>query len=422
MDVLLGLQWGDEGKGKIVDFLASQYDIVARFQGGPNAGHTLLFKDQKFVLHQIPSGIFHPHIKNVIGNGVVLDPIVLKIEIENVQTQCSFSVVSRLFISQRAHLIIPTHQLLDACYEQHKGERKIGSTLKGIGPAYRDKIARIGLRVGDIFKNDFKEKYEKLTEIHQKILSHYDFQIKTLKDKKRNFWKSIEYMQKIPTIDSIYFINEQMNLKKKVLAEGAQGTLLDVDYGSYPYITSSNTSVGGVNTGLGVAPKYIQSVFGVFKAYCTRVGNGPFPTELFDKTGKILQKMGNEFGATTNRIRRCGWLDLPALKYAIMLNGITKLFITKIDVLGIFEELKICTHYRLGNGNITEKLPFTLSNENIHPIYRSFPGWNCKLDKMTSFKDFPKELLNYIYFIEKETEIPIHIISIGPNKNQVIIR
>lgn len=420
VDVLLGLQWGDEGKGKIVDYLAPKYNVVARFQGGPNAGHTLEFDGIKHVLHQIPSGIFRNDIKNIIGNGVVLDPVILKKEIENLAV-FNLNLKENLCISKKAQLIIPTHRLLDAAYEKSKGDQKIGSTLKGIGPTYQDKIARQGLRVGDILLPNFHEKYNALTEQHKTILGFYKFDY-VLEEVEKEFFNAIEFIKQFEMVDSEYLINESINSKRTILAEGAQGSLLDVDFGSYPFVTSSNTMAAGACTGLGVAPRNIGEVFGIFKAYCTRVGSGPFPTELFDEAGIRMQKEGNEFGATTGRPRRCGWLDLPALKYAIMLNGVTQLFMMKADVLNIFEEIKICTHYKLEDGSTTDRLPYTINDIKITPVYKTMKGWYQKLDQVSGYDDMPVELTTYIDFLEGELNIPINIVSIGPDRTQTLIR
>src|SRR5690606_9405905 len=378
MDVLLGLQWGDEGKGKVVDFLAPNYDVVARFQGGPNAGHTLEFDGIKHVLHQIPSGIFRRNIKNIIGNGVVLDPVVLKKEIEALK-KFNISYHEKLFVSKKATIIIPTHKLLDAAYEKSKGEKKIGSTLKGIGPTYQDKIGRVALRVGDMLSIDFRERYDSLVERHRTILSFYDFDLKDLPGLEEDFFNAVDFFKTLNLIDSEYEINDDIRKGKKILAEGAQGSLLDIDFGSYPYVTSSSTMAAGACTGLGVSPSQIGEVYGIFKAYGTRVGSGPFPTELFDGEGEMMQKAGNEFGSTTGRPRRCGWVDLPALKYSIMINGVTQLFMMKVDVLNSFEEIKICTHYQLQNGETIDKLPFEMANEPVLPLLKTIEGWKCSL-------------------------------------------
>jgi adenylosuccinate synthase len=420
VDILLGLQWGDEGKGKIVDYLAPKYDVVARFQGGPNAGHTLEFDGIKHVLHQIPSGIFRNSIKNIIGNGVVLDPVILKNEIEGL-AKYNLDLKNNLFISKKAQLIIPTHRFLDAAYEQEKGENKIGSTLKGIGPTYQDKIARVGLRVGDILSPRFQEKYDQLVKKHEEVLRFYRFEY-DLKTMEAKFFAAIEFLKGFQLVDSEYMINLAVKSEASVLAEGAQGSLLDVDFGTYPFVTSSTTMAAGACTGLGVAPKNIGEVFGIFKAYCTRVGGGPFPTELFDETGVRMQKEGNEFGATTGRPRRCGWLDLPALKYTIMINGVTQLFMMKADVLNIFDKIKVCTHYQLGNGEVVDVFPYEIVNEKITPVYKEFKGWYTSLKGIKEFDQFPKELIEYINYLEAELKVPINIVSIGPDRTQTIIR
>jgi len=397
MDVLLGLQWGDEGKGKIVDVLAPQYEVVARFQGGPNAGHTLELDGIKHVLHQIPSGIFRSQILNIIGNGVVLDPIILKKEIEALG-KFSIDYRKNLVISKKATIIIPTHKLLDAAYEQAKGDKKIGSTLKGIGPTYQDKIGRSALRIGDVLSPDFKEKYATLLDKHKTTLSFYSYPLDALEEMERQFFEAIEFVKTLPLIDSEYTVNEALQAKKRILAEGAQGSLLDIDFGSYPFVTSSNTMTAGACTGLGVAPSKIGEVFGIFKAYCTRVGSGPFPTELLDSTGEAMRKEGNEFGSTTGRPRRCGWLDLPALKYSIMINGVTQLFMMKADVLNIFEEIKVCTAYELPSGEQIEKFPFEINELDIKPVYKTMKGWYCSLADVTQYDEFPEALKEYVTF------------------------
>lgn len=421
MDVLLGLQWGDEGKGKIVDVLAPQYEVVARFQGGPNAGHTLEFDGIKHVLHQIPSGIFRSQILNIIGNGVVIDPIILKREIDALG-KFSIDFRSNLVISKKATLIVPTHKLLDAAYETSKGDKKIGSTLKGIGPTYQDKIGRAALRIGDILSPDFKEKYAALLEKHKTTLSFYNHPLDTLEEMERQFFEAIEFIKTLPLIDSEYTVNEALAANKRILAEGAQGSLLDIDFGSYPFVTSSNTMAAGACTGLGVAPSKIGEVFGIFKAYCTRVGSGPFPTELFDATGEAMRKEGNEFGSTTGRPRRCGWLDLPALKYSIMINGVTQLFMMKADVLNIFEEIKVCTAYELPSGEQIEKLPFEINELDAKPVYKTMKGWHCSLADVRNYDEFPAELKAYVAYLESELHVPIKLVSVGPDRVQTILR
>jgi len=420
VDVLLGLQWGDEGKGKIVDVMAPQYHMVARFQGGPNAGHTLEFDGIKHVLHQIPSGVFRSDIKNVIGNGVVLDPVIFEREVEALD-KMGVDIRRNLHVSNKAQLILPTHGLLDACYEASKGKAKIGSTLKGIGPTYQDKIARVGLRLGDILSPDFKQRYQLLTQRHQSILNYYEYSYE-LEEQETIFFHAIEYIKQFQIKDTTYFVNNAISSGQSVLAEGAQGSLLDVDFGSYPFVTSSNTMIAGVCSGLGIAPSRINEVYGIFKAYCTRVGSGPFPTELFDETGEILRKVGNEFGATTGRPRRCGWLDLPALKYAIMINGVTQLFMMKADVLNDFEEIKICTHYKLTNGEITDELPFDFNQQQVEPVYQTLPGWKRALDEVENFEQMPNELMEYVNYLEEQLHVPISIVSVGPDRKQTILR
>jgi len=421
IDVLLGLQWGDEGKGKVVDVLAPQYDVVARFQGGPNAGHTLEFDGIKHVLHQIPSGIFRENIKNIVGNGVVLDPVILVKEIEGLK-KFNISFKKNLFISKKATIIIPTHKLLDAAYEKSKGEKKIGSTLKGIGPTYQDKIGRMALRVGDMLSTDFRDRYQALVEKHKAILSFYDFDLKDLPELEESFFNAVETFKTLNLIDSEYEVNEALQEDKKVLAEGAQGSLLDIDFGSYPFVTSSSTMAAGACTGLGVAPSTIGEVYGIFKAYCTRVGSGPFPTELFDEDGERMRKEGNEFGSTTGRPRRCGWIDLPSLKYSIMINGVTQLFMMKADVLNIFSEIKICTHYRRENGEVIDKLPFEMVDEKLEPVYKTVPGWNCSLADVISYEEFPAELKAYVSYLEEELRTPIKMVSVGPDRKQTILK
>ncbi len=419
VDVLLGLQWGDEGKGKIVDVLAPKYDVVARFQGGPNAGHTLEFDGIKHVLHQIPSGIFREKTRNIIGNGVVLDPIVFKIEIEKL-AKYNLNVKANLFISKKATLIVPTHRLLDQAYEKAKGDEKIGSTLKGIGPSYQDKIGRQGLRVGDVLSKNFEAKFKKLTDIHFEILKNHAIEF-DWNELQTQFFEAISFLKEFNLIDSEYFINDELKKNSTVLAEGAQGSLLDIDFGSYPFVTSSNTVTAGACTGLGIAPSRIGEVYGIFKAYSTRVGSGPFPTELMDDEGERMRKEGNEFGSTTGRPRRCGWIDLPSLKYSIMINGVTQLLMMKADVLNTFPVIKICTHYKLSDGTITEIMPYEIVNEKIIPVYTELPGWNTAI-LGTSESDVPANLLTYINFLEKALCVPISLISVGPDRSQTILR
>jgi adenylosuccinate synthase len=422
VDVLLGLQWGDEGKGKIVDVLAPRYQVVARFQGGPNAGHTLEFDGHKHVLHQIPSGIFRSDIQNVIGNGVVLDPIVFKREIENL-AKYNLDLVSNLFVSKKASLILPTHALLDAAYERAKGDSKIGSTLKGIGPTYQDKIARLGLRVGDVLSPNFLEKYNKLVDAHKVILDFYAFDYAALLSaSEEKFFAAIEFMKQFKLVDSEYLVNGALSAGKTVLAEGAQGSLLDIDFGSYPFVTSSTTMAAGACTGLGIAPSQVGEVFGIFKAYCTRVGSGPFPTELLDETGERMRVEGREFGATTGRPRRCGWLDLPALKYAVMINGVTQLIMMKVDVLTIFDTIRVCTHYKLEDGTITDQLPYDLCDESVEPVYQDFEGWQQSLDGIRDFEEIPASLMTYVKFLEEQLNLPITFISTGPDREALISR
>ena len=427
IDVLLGLQWGDEGKGKIVDVLAPQYQVVARFQGGPNAGHTLEFNGFKHVLHQIPSGIFRNDILNIIGNGVVLDPIVFKKEIDGLAKYnlalTENRPAARLQISRKASIILPTHRLLDAAYEQAKGESKIGSTLRGIGPTYQDKVARLGLRVGDIESPNFSDKYQKLVAIHKVILEQNNFDYASvLPQAEAEFFGAVEFMKQFQLTDSEYALNDALTSGKKVLAEGAQGSLLDIDFGSYPFVTSSSTMAAGACTGLGVAPRKIGEVFGIFKAYCTRVGSGPFPTELNDETGEMIRKEGREFGATTGRPRRCGWLDLPALKYAIMINGVTQLVMMKVDVLNIFDEIQVCTHYKLADGTLSEQMPYDLCDTDVTPVYKTFKGWQTDLTDIRSFVDVPAELATYVYFLEDTLGLPINFISTSPDREAIIHR
>jgi len=418
LDVLLGLQWGDEGKGKIVDVLAPKYDVIARFQGGPNAGHTLEFNEIKHVLHTIPSGVFRPETINIIGNGVVIDPVIFMKEIEEL-SKLNVDLTKNLFISKRAHLILPSHRILDAASEAAKGKTKIGSTLKGIGPTYMDKTGRNGLRVGDIINQEFKDKYNTLTNKHKDLLKQYDFEY-NLSEYEETWFKGIELIKQFRLIESEHEINRYLNEEKLILAEGAQGTLLDIDFGSYPFVTSSNTICAGACTGLGIAPNKIGNVIGIFKAYCTRVGSGPFPTELENIQGETLREQGHEFGATTGRPRRCGWLDLPALKYAVMLNGVTELIVTKADVLTGFETIKVCTHYKL-NGKEINYLPYEI-NDPIEPIFKEFKGWNIDISKIDKFENLPIEFKEYLIYIEKVVNVPIKVVSVGPNREQTILR
>ncbi len=419
VDVLLGLQWGDEGKGKVVDVLTPRYDVVARFQGGPNAGHTLEFNGEKYVLHTIPSGIFQGDKKNIIGNGVVIDPAIFKTEIEKLKSN-GHEIHSKLYISKKAHLILPTHRLLDAAYEHAKGKSKIGSTLKGIGPTYTDKISRNGIRVGDILSN-FDDKYNALVSKHISILEQYEYDYKEeLADYEAEWMEGVKMISGMQLVDSEHFINNALENDQPVLAEGAQGTLLDIDFGSYPFVTSSNTVCAGACTGLGVAPGKIGEVYGIFKAYCTRVGSGPFPTELDDDEGELMRKQGNEFGSTTGRPRRCGWLDLVALKYSVMINGVTQLIMMKSDVLDGFDKIKIATSYVM-DGEEIDYFPFDLC-EGAEPKYKEFDGWKKDMTSVRSESEFCKEFNNYISFIEEYTGVPIKIVSVGPDRDQTIVR
>lgn len=417
VDVLLGLQWGDEGKGKVVDVLTPGYDLVTRFQGGPNAGHTLEFEGQKYVLRSIPSGIFQGDKINIIGNGVVLDPALFKAEVEALEAS-GHPLTKRLKISKKAHLILPTHRLLDQAYESAKGEGKIGTTGKGIGPTYTDKVSRNGVRVGDILHN-FEEKYNTAIKRHKELLAHYNFEY-DLATLEKDWFEGIACIRKFELIDSEHVINDAIKAEKKILAEGAQGTMLDVDFGSYPFVTSSNTICAGACTGLGVAPRNIGEVYGIFKAYCTRVGSGPFPTELFDETGDLMRKNGNEFGSVTGRPRRCGWVDLVALKYAVMVNGVTQLIMMKSDVMDAFETIKACVAYKI-NDVITEEFPYSIEGE-VEPVYAELPGWQTDMTKMQSEDEFPEEFNAYLNFLEEELEVPIKIVSVGPDRAQTILR
>ncbi len=414
VDVLLGLQWGDEGKGKIVDVLTPRYDIITRFQGGPNAGHTLEFNNIKHVLHNIPSGIFREDKLNIVANGVVLDPVIFRREIESLEAM-GIDLTKNLWISKKAHLILPTHRILDAASEAAKGKSKIGSTLKGIGPTYMDKTGRNGLRVGDIDSN-FKTKYEALKAKHMQLLKQYDFEYNL--DEEEKFFDAIEVLRKFTRVDTEYEINRFLEQGKSILAEGAQGTLLDIDFGSYPFVTSSNTICAGACTGMGVAPGAIGEVYGIFKAYCTRVGSGPFPSELLDEEGEKLRDIGKEYGATTGRPRRCGWLDLIALKYSLMLNGVTQLIMTKTDVLDTFDVIRVATAYSI-DGKLTDQMPFDLDVE-VKPVFTEMSGWNTDLTGVRSKEQFPKELKEYITFLEKELKVPVKYVSVGPDREQII--
>ena len=427
VDVILGLQWGDEGKGKIVDVFTPRYDVIARFQGGPNAGHTIKFEGKKFILHTIPSGIFHPEKKNIIGSGVIIDPYILIKEIATLN-EVRLKPERNLLISRRAHLILPSHRLLDAAYEEAKGEARIGSTLKGIGPAYTDKYARNGLRVGNILEPDFNSNYIALKNSHLALVNHCqfdytDYLIDGLPfDEYEEAWlDAVKRLKEYTLIDSEYYLNQCIDERKSVLAEGAQGTLLDVDFGSYPYVTSSNTITAAACSGLGISPHRIGTVYGIFKAYCTRVGGGPFPTELDNAIGDQLRESGQEFGSTTGRPRRCGWLDIPALNYAIMLNGVNKLIMMKVDVLNHLETIQVCTNYMI-DGKKTDRLPFDLGDKSITPVYNRLSGWNSIVDESKGFEEIPSNLKDYTEYIEKVTGLPIEMISIGPDRTQTLFR
>lgn len=421
VNLLLGLQWGDEGKGKIVDVLTSDYDIIARFQGGPNAGHTLIFDGQKHVLHTIPSGIFHKTAMNLVGNGVVIDPVIFKKELDNL-SKFNIDYKAKLLISRKAHLILPTHRLLDAASEASKGKAKIGSTLKGIGPTYMDKTGRNGMRIGDLELSDWKEKYRALANKHIKMIDFYNVNIQyDLDELEVEFFNAVEELKQLQFIDSEEYLHSAMKAGKTILAEGAQGSLLDIDFGTYPFVTSSNTTAAGACTGLGVAPNKIGEVFGIFKAYTTRVGSGPFPTELFDEDGAEMSRVGQEFGATTGRPRRCGWLDLVALKYAVQINGVTQLMMMKGDVLSGFDTLKVCTSYNY-KGTEVNHLPYNIEEHNVTPIYSEIKCWEEDLTSMTTVGELPKELLEYIKYIEDFVEVPIKIVSVGPDRKQTILR
>tara|TARA_R110002049_G_scaffold38978_2_gene120369 strand:+ start:25144 stop:26421 length:1278 start_codon:yes stop_codon:yes gene_type:complete len=421
VDLLLGLQWGDEGKGKIVDVLTSNYNIIARFQGGPNAGHTLVFNGRKHVLHTIPSGIFHDGTTNLVGNGVVIDPVIFKGELDKLEDQ-NVDYRKSLVISRKAHIILPTHRLLDAASEASKGKAKIGSTLKGIGPTYMDKTGRNGIRVGDLELSDWKERYRALADKHESMIAFYNVAIDyDLEALEKEFFAAIDVLKSLKFIDSEEYIYQAQKSGKTILAEGAQGSLLDIDFGTYPFVTSSNTTAAGACTGLGVAPNQIGEVFGIFKAYTTRVGSGPFPTELFDKDGEDMARIGNEFGATTGRPRRCGWLDLVALRYACQVNGVTQLMMMKGDVLSGFKTLKVCTAYKY-KGEVIQHFPYNIEPENVEPIYTEVAGWAEDLTEMSDASQMPKALNDYIAFLEKELEIPITIVSVGPDRKQTIFR
>ncbi len=419
VDVVLGLQWGDEGKGKIVDVLTPKYDVVARFQGGPNAGHSLEFGGNKYVLNTIPSGIFHEHCINIIGNGVVVDPVQLKKEIEKASAT-GVNIKKSLYISEKAHVILPTHRLVDAASEAHKGEHKVGSTLRGISPAYQDKIGRSGMRIGDLLSEGFMQKYQGTVAIHRKLLDSLNYEY-NLADHEAAFFEAVEFLKQFKIINSEYFINDLISKGKKVLAEGAQGTLLDIDFGSYPFVTSSNTITGGACSGLGIAPQKIDKVFGIFKAYATRVGNGPFPSEQDNATGEKIRTLGHEFGATTGRPRRTGWLDLPTLRYAIMLNGVSDLICTKSDVLSGFEEVLVCDAYKI-NGQLSKEIPFNMQDGILEPQYKTFKGWEGNLSVMRQYSELPETFRNYMDFVQGEIGVPINVISVGPDREETIIR
>ena len=419
VDVVLGLQWGDDGKGKVVDVLTPNYTVVARFQGGPNAGHSLHFGDKSFVLRTVPSGIFRDGSINIIGNGVVVDPISLTEELKNIAAQ-GIPVEKKLLISKKAHIILPTHRMLDAASEAAKGKSKIGSTLKGIGPTYMDKTGRNGLRFGDVLAEDFIDRYNRLKAKHVDMLSQYEGFEYDVTEYEKTWMEGIEYLRKFEFIDSEHVVNKYIDEDVPILAEGAQGSLLDVDFGTYPFVTSSNTVCAGVCTGLGVAPTKIGDVYGIFKAYCTRVGSGPFPTELFDETGKELGRIGHEFGAVTGRPRRCGWLDLVALKYAVMVDGVTQLIMMKSDVMNDFDTIKVATAYRV-NGELVEHFPYEV-NDSVEPVYTEFKGWKCDICKVRHYDDFPVEFKQYVEFIEQQTGVPVKIISVGPDRDETIVR
>ena len=419
VDILLGLQWGDEGKGKIIDYLAPKYDIIARFHGGPNAGHTLVINGEKTVLHTVPSGILQERPMNVIGNGVVIDPVTLKKEIENL-TSKGVDVSKRLFISKKAHFILPTHKILDAASEAAKGVEKIGSTLRGISPTYMDKTGRNGLRVGDILADNFKSIYSRVKEKHLNLLKIYDFEY-SLEEIEKTWFEAIDFVKTLNLIDSEYYLNNALSNGKTILAEGAQGTMLDIDFGTYPYVTSSNTITSGACNGLGIAPTKIKEVIGIAKAYCTRVGSGPFPTELLDETGEQIRKIGSEFGATTGRPRRCGWIDLPALKYAIMINGVTQIAMTKADILNDFEVIEACTDYKV-NGKLSQEIPYDMANTIIEPQYHKLAGWKTDLRKFSNYDDLPETFLGYLSFVEEYLGTEVTMISTGPERERLVFK
>lgn len=421
IDVLLGLQWGDEGKGKVVDFIAPSYQVVARFQGGPNAGHTLVVNGQKHVLHQIPSGIFRPDTLNVIGNGVVLDPAVFAREVKGLEEK-GIGVKENLFLSNRTQLILPTHKLLDRASEASKGDQKIGSTLKGIGPGYQDKYARQGLRLGDILSSDFDSRYQSLKNSHLNILEKGGWDAGELLEMEEEFHSSLEKLRRFRIVNTEYLLNECLEKGQSVLAEGAQGAMLDIDFGSYPFVTSSSTTTAGACTGLGISPRHIRKVIGISKAYCTRVGSGPFPTELHDESGERIRKAGHEFGSTTGRPRRTGWLDLPALKFANMINGTTEMLIMKGDVLDVFEEVKVCTAYHTPDGRVSDELPFDMVREEVLPVYHTMEGWPEGLSKASTWEELPASFQDYCRFVEKVLNVPVRIISTGPGREQTIVR
>jgi adenylosuccinate synthase len=424
VDILLGLQWGDEGKGKLVDVLTPKYDIIARFQGGPNAGHTLEFEGTKHVLHTIPSGIFHSHVTNLVGNGVVIDPVVFAKEIDALVAK-QVPVRERLLISRKAHVIVPTHRLLDRASEASKGEGKIGSTLKGIGPSYMDKTGRNGLRIGDLLSDDFNARYEALKQKHLHLLKgfeeHYTADEAELQSMEEEFMRGVQVIRELTIVDSEHYINKALKDGKRILAEGAQGSMLDIDFGTYPFVTSSNTVAAGACTGLGIAPNRIGEVIGIFKAYTTRVGGGPFPTELNDETGEAMRKVGNEYGSTTGRARRCGWVDLPAMRYACMINGVTQLIMMKADVLSQFDTIRVCTHYNTPQGS-SEDLPFDISPSQVQPVYEDLKGWGVDLTGMREEASLPSELSHYIAYLENHLETPITVVSVGPDRKQTIDR